>query len=172
MRVAASDAYQASKDAADFVCDGTDDQVEINQAIELIFVAVDFSQGRVLLSEGHFSVGAPILVHAGTTLLGMGIEATFITKENGNDSDGIVAAWGTATSYFYEIKELTLDGNKAFCAAGAGVRYDAVQGDYADLICVNVRAHDWNEEGFFGSGDFGEGYYQGCIAEDLSLIHI
>ncbi len=70
--VAASDARQKSIDNADFVCDGTDDQVEIQAAIDLLTVG-----GRVLLSEGAFSIAAPssgaaITLTRGVSLQGLG----------------------------------------------------------------------------------------------------
>lgn len=57
-RVAASNASQKAKDSADFVCDGVDDQVEINAALE----AAAPNAALVGLSEGDFSISAKIAI--------------------------------------------------------------------------------------------------------------
>lgn len=57
MLVAASNAPTAIKDIADYVCDGTDDHVQIQAAID----AVQALDGKgVLLSQGTFHLGAPV----------------------------------------------------------------------------------------------------------------
>lgn len=62
--VAASDAPQAWKDMASYICDGTDDQTEINTAIGLVGSATGTThtavQGRVVLSPGNFRIASPI----------------------------------------------------------------------------------------------------------------
>ncbi len=53
--VAASDSAASSKKQADYVCDGVDDQVEIQAAID----ALPANGGKVLLLEGTFILDAP-----------------------------------------------------------------------------------------------------------------
>lgn len=68
--VAASNASDASKAVASYVCDGTDDQVEIQSAIDSL---PDFG-GKVILSEGTFTVTTPITIATdGVILTGSGI---------------------------------------------------------------------------------------------------
>lgn len=64
--VAASNASAASLASADYVCDGTADQVEINAALAAISGTAG---GRVVLSEGTFSCTAPVLVQLDSTVL-------------------------------------------------------------------------------------------------------
>ncbi len=61
--IAAADASQDVKDKADYVCDGVQDQVEIQTAIN----AAQLEGGGVIqLSEGSFSLSTPIIIN-GTT---------------------------------------------------------------------------------------------------------
>lgn len=56
--VAASDATTASKNGADYVCDGTSDEVEINAAL----AALPTNGGKLVLTEGIFNIASSILV--------------------------------------------------------------------------------------------------------------
>ena len=73
--VAASDAEDPSR--ADYVCDGTDDDVQINTAITAATTG-----GSVKLSEGNFSCRANVLLSENVTLVGQGMSTilTFTEK--------------------------------------------------------------------------------------------
>lgn len=60
--IAASDSSDESKQAADYVCDGVDDQVETLAAID----ALPASGGEIILLEGTFELGLPIGRRDGT----------------------------------------------------------------------------------------------------------
>lgn len=71
--VAASDATETVKASADYVCDGTDDQVQIQAAIDYIKALGGTIGGIVQLSEGNFNVKASIVygnIACGITLQG------------------------------------------------------------------------------------------------------
>lgn len=69
LTVASAAASDAMKASADYVCDGTADQVEINAAI----AALPTLGGTVVLSEGDFNVTSSILIQNETvTLAGQG----------------------------------------------------------------------------------------------------
>src|SRR5690554_3352234 len=72
--VAASDSSAASKDGADYVCDGIDDQYEIQAAID----ALPASGGTVQLTEGTFNCAGSVLPGSYTTLKGRGDESTHL----------------------------------------------------------------------------------------------
>lgn len=78
--VAASDAHPLIKARADFICDGVDDQVEINQAADLDLV--------VQLSPGTFSVSATVFA---PFLRGCGTNSTFVL---------VTGAWANGSSVF------------------------------------------------------------------------
>src|SRR3990167_10758410 len=66
--VAASDASAASIAMADYVCDGTADDVDINAAI----AALPATGGKVMLTEGTFTIASPILLVSNCHLIGQG----------------------------------------------------------------------------------------------------
>jgi hypothetical protein len=66
--VASSICSDSVKAAANYVCDGTNDNVQINQAIQ----ALPETGGRIRLSEGLFNIGASILVDRPIVLEGAG----------------------------------------------------------------------------------------------------
>lgn len=76
--IAASDSTAEDKANADYVCDGTADQVQINAAIDALPNSAGSGQdgGKVLLLEGTYNVSAPIKgslsLHNGIHLQGMG----------------------------------------------------------------------------------------------------
>lgn len=63
--VAASDASAEVKAKADYVCDGSGDQVEIQAAINAAQLE---GGGAIQLSEGTFSIAAPITINGTTTV--------------------------------------------------------------------------------------------------------
>lgn len=85
--IAAADASQDVKDKADFVCDGTADETEIQTAIN----AAQIEGGGVIqLSEGSFNLSNPIIINGTTnednpltvTLKGCGEFATYLRPAN------------------------------------------------------------------------------------------
>jgi hypothetical protein len=74
--IAASDSSAKSKAQADYVCDGIDDQDEINAAI----TAISTTGGVIQLLEGNFSVSGEITGSRAVMIRGMGAEATIITQ--------------------------------------------------------------------------------------------
>jgi len=80
--VAASDSTSTAKAQADYVCDGSNDQAEIQNAIN----ALPTGGGTIRLTEGTFNCAGSILPKAHTTLSGQGDDKTFIRFTN----DGIL----------------------------------------------------------------------------------
>lgn len=72
--VAASDASASEKLVADYICDGTGDESEINSALSALLN----SKGKVLLSTGTFSSQNPVNLTTSQTLEGQGMDATNI----------------------------------------------------------------------------------------------
>lgn len=84
--VAASNSRPETRALADFVCDGLEDQVEIQAAIDA--AAADTTRyGRVLLFAGRYkpSDGALITVPGDVTLAGVGAEVSVLECETGTD---------------------------------------------------------------------------------------
>ncbi len=82
LTIAASNALQSSKDRADYVCDSSEDNVQIQSAID----ELSGIGGRVLLSEGTFKLDDSIQMDDFTTLQGMGF-GTVIFARPGLDAN-------------------------------------------------------------------------------------
>lgn len=101
--VAASNSL--NRGAANYVCAGVADNVEINAAL----AALPAAGGRVLLLEGNYTTIANITVPANATLEGQG-KATIITPTGAAITNGIVL----------NGDNITLKNMKVILAAGAG----------------------------------------------------
>lgn len=111
--VAASNASVASKAWAaatgGFVCDGTADEYEINLAI----AALPAGGGKVLLSEGTFTLAARInnTTQDNIVLEGVGRGATIITAVNASTIDSVMVRISGRSDC--SVRRLSIDGNKA-----------------------------------------------------------
>jgi len=102
--VAASDSSVSSKAQADYICDGTADNVEIQVAID----ALPVTGGKVLLLEGRYDIGARIeLNDINITLEGLG-DNTLIYLANNSDVHMIAISAAKCV-----VRNLKLNGNSA-----------------------------------------------------------
>nr|WP_214020436.1 right-handed parallel beta-helix repeat-containing protein [Methanoculleus sp.] len=92
LTVAANDCTELSKNQADYVCDGVNDQAEIQAALAALP-----DGGTAVLTEGTFNCAGVIVPAAGTTLKGQGPEATNLVFTN----DGRISV---------DQESITLDG--------------------------------------------------------------
>lgn len=115
--VAASNAPAAFKQTADYVCDGVNDHVEINQAL------LDAKgNGSVTLSPGTFTDVDQIVGQDRTWLRGAGWATKLVQKAGANKDllinfvspDGIVA-----NAEYVVFSDMWIDGNKANQGAGS-----------------------------------------------------
>lgn len=107
LMVAASNASTAMRNAADYRCDGTADDVEINAAL----AAIATTGGVVLLSEGTFTLAASVQLNAaGQTLAGSGMASTLLRMVN---SASTINWLVQITQSYGVVCDLTVDGNKA-----------------------------------------------------------
>lgn len=99
----------------DYVCDGTNDEVEIQAAIN----ALPNSKGTILLTEGTFNIGASIVINGHITIQGMGILATNLKLAN-NANDDMFKYTGTEdTAIFITMRDFYAHGNKANNTTGS-----------------------------------------------------
>lgn len=139
--VAASNATATEIAQADYVCDGTADQVQINAAI----AALPASGGRVRLTEGTFYIAAPITSAAtGLYLTGSGFRVTLLSLVNGANCN--VFQSPDVTPRLLEICDLEIYGNKANNASGDGIDIDYYNG----VQLKNLYIHDCKEDGIHG----------------------
>lgn len=109
--VAASNASAGWSAGADYVCDGTSDDVEIQAAI----TALSATGGTVILSDGLFTVDGQGIstLYTGIHIKGQGIGATTIKLANNQDKDVCNVIYYTAAAIAdVSFSDFTVDGNE------------------------------------------------------------
>lgn len=122
LTVVSNYATPEQKQIADYVCDGVDDQVEINAAIDLIkslTPSQGVTGGRVLLLGPRFNTSNSVILKSYVTLEGEGWYRTAIRSQStwsGAALSGIVQldnTGGTTPTEWTTLRHLSIDGNKA-----------------------------------------------------------
>ncbi len=140
--VAASDASAASKAMADYVCDGVDDDVQIQAAIDALPSGI---QGAVELTEGNFNGGKIAIADKGKVWLrGRGTGATVYTLKD-SENDNMLEITGEGDVYDTTVSDMMFDGNKSNQSSGKGI-YVAGQRqvrlrDLKVRLCKGVGIH-------------------------------
>lgn len=130
--VAASDARQEIRDLADFRCDGTNDHVEIQSAVD----ALPATGGRVQLTEGTFSFNTEgssnhhVLVPDYTTVAGTG-RGTVI--EMYGSASTYSSMNGFALSGYSTLRDMSIDLSNVTSPSGTG-NFFAVAGNVHEHI--------------------------------------
>jgi hypothetical protein len=124
--VASSEAPQSMKDAADFVCTGTNDQRTINQALVAASPGANGLGGAVALSPGRFNCSAAVKVRRRTALVGSGRAS--IIRATRSWSGGLIEAATNGTDKV-TVSNLGLDGE-----------YTSVHGIY-----FNITTQDFDD---------------------------
>jgi len=142
--VAASNASALAKAEADYVCDGVADNVQIQAAID----ALPASGGKVLLSEGTFTIAAAISIANRLILQGQGRDNTKIIQVAAAGGVNLIINGSGTTLGQVQIRSLTLDGNKTNCTVGKGIDGSGFQG----FTLTDIRIQNTVEEGLYGAG--------------------
>lgn len=130
LTVASVDAPADVKAAANYVCDGINDEVQINLAIDLAAALVSRStgsptgaaqRGKVLLSGGKFEIATPIKMRTGVHLQGAG----FLTEVRaaGNTGAGIITLNGPA-EHLTMVTDMWLNGDSTPGGSCDGINYN------------------------------------------------
>jgi len=140
--VAADNSTTQAKAWADYVCDGTSDQEEINLALN------SASRVRVLLMPGTYNIDGMVVVSDwGKDLIGSGDGVTIIKQINGAELAAII----NVTAADCSIRDLQVDGNYANnVAAVSGIKIDNVSGTFV----FHVQPH-FCDVGFEETGGSG-----------------
>lgn len=146
--VAANNATLTSKNGADHVCDGVDDEVELAVAI----AAVTTTGGEIWLSEGTFFVSAATAGQSNITLRGAGPGATIIKIKNSLNATMDVFTLGSSVVNFC-LRDLTIDGNDA---NNTGTQRGIVTAvNMSRLLLHNVEVKNFSGRGIYlESGNF------------------
>ncbi|MBA7635417.1 hypothetical protein ES703_43021 [subsurface metagenome] len=137
--VAANDSSAESKLQADYVCDGTDDHVEIQAAL----AALPGGAGEVLLLEGTYYIEVRLALDSNQTLRGCGKNTILTTTTI--DLDIITATGGDGTELTgILIADFCIDGDAGEVANVSGILWAYV--DYSKIRDI------WSQDNGTGSG--------------------
>jgi len=127
--VASSDAPQTVKDAADFVCDGTGDQTEVNAAIAAAVPAAG-GRGKVQLTGGRFNLSGSVIMRTGVWLQGAGpfteLKAINLTALSGAGDQVALVKLFDINTHLTHLSDMWISGN--FSAGGSvahGICYES-----------------------------------------------
>jgi len=156
--VASDDAPTAVKNAADYTCDGVDDDVQINAALVDAAPLASRSgpvgaeqRGRVLLTGGQFVIESPILMYTGTTLWGSGnltqLVNTNITSSAGAGTNIATIKLFDTNTHLVEVGHLWIDGNWASGGNNShGIAFETGSGTHSAYPDTNpdadIKIHD------------------------------
>ena len=124
--VASNDADADVKAQAEFVCDGVDDDVQIQQALD----ALPTQGGIIKLSSGIFNIGATIEIDSYDVLMGEGAGQTLLKLQN-TVNDEVIRTKNFATltgtnstggAINFGLFNMRIDGNRANQTSGSGIK--------------------------------------------------
>ena len=156
--IAAAGSSARVKSRADYVCDGTDDHVEIQAAIDSLpeqsGEQFGVSGGTVELSAGSFRLGGAVQCHDKVvSLIGAGMSSTELTIRDGVNDDIVIVGTGTKQGWpSGRIAQLSLNGNGESQEKGSGIRVHAG----LRLTIEHVRVSNCKETGIFLQGPSAE----------------
>jgi len=161
--VAASDATDKAKRVADYVCDGTADQEEIQAAID----ATASTGGQVRLSAGNFAISAAIEMTHAVGLIGSGDNAS-ILRAIDDIEDNVVEYCPTTAGGFANLRDLEIIGH-AEGTVGHGIYMcddgeAPPVGDPRDWTIDRVYIRECAQDGIHITANWG-GKITNCISE-------
>ena len=157
--VGASDSVSQVAGDYDYLCDGTDDDVQIQAAID----ALPASGGRVILMEGNFLLGTTVIISkSGVTIEGQG-KGTIVKLKNAGNVNMFNLGHATNTYTGINFLNIYFDGNAANQTTAGSIIDNgntlAVATTYLTLKnCYFVDPFDWS---VIDSGDYG--LIDGCF---------
>ena len=125
---------------ADYICDGVDDQIEINAAIDWCKAR---GGGTVYLNMPTWSyISAPIVIKRGVNLIGQGADITAIHLVNNSNCNMIEVYDAVDGSRHSGIEGIRLSGNRNNQTSGHGIFIpESVNGFIRDVEVYNCK--DW-----------------------------
>lgn len=160
VNVAASNAPQVFKDGADYLCNGTNDEVQIQAALDDITPDSAVIGSSVILSPGLFQIGATIDLVPGVALRGQGVNITILRMVNSAEVSMFEFDDVTGLGWVH-ISDMYLFGNKNNNAAGHGIDFKV---QCKDFYLSNVFISDFSDDGLHIHGTWGH-VYDSIVAE-------
>lgn len=168
--VAASNAPAHVKAQADYVCDGVNDQVEIQAAIDALPSTTLVNNGVVQLSQGSFNISNTISINKSMTLTGMGLTSTIIQLA-ANTNKTMIQTSESVILYGVTISNLYLNGWKANQTAGHGIYLQGASGSFGARV-QNVGILNTKESGIttkIQSSWILDNYINACGAQGIAV---
>ena len=123
----------------DYLCDGTNDQVEINAAIQ----ALPTGGGEVVILDGTYNITATIAINKNNVMLSGNGNSTILKRMwNSNNLEGIVTV--TATNGGCCVASLQIDGNRGSYTSSnnCGIHISGSSNNkVTDNTCNNNASH-------------------------------
>lgn len=166
--VAASNSSAAWRTQADYVCTGANDDLVINAAMAALPNSGTNIGGKVLLSDGRFTISNPLIPTINNTaLVGQGVQATTVKQQPGTGTNGYQFDQ-TKQAYsliFCSIEGILFlgnynDGTGDTTGYGGYINYTYPTGGgnqtFWDFMMRDVWFDEWPQDGFRSTG--GHGY--------------
>lgn len=148
IKVASLDADAADKAASHYVCDGTNDEVQIQAAIDQAAPLASRNAGmpagaeqvgQVVLSGGRFNIGAPIQCRTGVEIIGKGF-GTEVRAVNNNGTAVFVLA--AVDDHAVGIRDMYINGNASGGGTCSGIDFDmTASGNTSDYPDTNPDSY-------------------------------
>lgn len=141
--IAASDSL--NKVRADYVCDGTDDDVQIQAAIDALTAYP--GGGRVVLLDGNFNIGSSIGIRGALLLEGQGVYSTRVNLAANVD---MLVYDGGSTEGFFCLEGMFCDGKKTSYTGRGLVSNDKLKDVYLNRVFFGYFKEDaiYTEQGW------------------------
>ena len=125
----------------DYLCDGVDDQVEINAAIQ----ALPSTGGEIKVLDGTYNITAPINIDKERVTFGGCGQSTIFKRmwKSSSDREGVIQF---STSYC-TFKDFEIDGNKSVYAGGSGLCLTEI--NKTDILVEHVYSSNNKKYGIF-----------------------
>ena len=133
--VAASDSSIRGKAGADYVCDGTSDETEINNAVNNLSSV----GGKVLLLEGTYTIDGPINLKSNVDLEGQGKSTTIDLLTGFSNNIKMISITGNVQDI--NIKNLKISGEGKNIGQD-GIYLTTATGEVKDINLKNVEVKD------------------------------
>lgn len=143
--IAATDSTDADKASADYLCDGTADQVQISAAFA---ASTPSTFRRVLLLEGTYTLSAPIVMAAYSVLEGQGDASKIVAGAN---AITCITAASNSTIANLRLDSLATTGTSAIQAIGK-----------TDVKVDNVTVVGFPNYGFNGTTSTSKVHFYNC----------
>src|SRR5665647_2248173 len=175
--VAASDASASSKASAQYVCDGSSDQVELNDALA--------RGGEVVMTEGTFRTSGTVFVKTGNIFRGQGPDKTILSMAGDYGARVDIAQPGVTVSNFkitqrgwlmittsnVKVHDVTIQDSKKTAPTVNGMFFVWADGKVCENIeFVRCKAIDVGSTGFNLNGQKSPRVNRNIRFEDCKAI--